>query len=108
MPGTRTLPIPSIKPAEPELAADRGWKVIMYNDEVHDFLSVIFALQRAAGLSVEVAEMVAYEAHTEGRAIVKRGLAEEDALIICGGLRKWTRIEGSTPGVDCEAVPDDD
>ena len=108
MPGTRSIPAPSVQPAAPEAVVDRGWKVILYNDEVHDFLVVILALQRAAGLSVEVAEMVAYEAHTQGRAIVKRGLDKDDALIICGGLRRWTRIEGATPGVDCEAVPDDD
>ena len=33
---------------------------------------------------------------------------EEDALIICGGLRKWTRVEGICPGVDCDALPDDE
>lgn len=108
MPGTRTIPAPQVAPAEPELLPEHGWKVILYNDEFHDFVVVILALQRAAGLSVEVAEMVAYEAHTQGRAVVKRGLEKEDALIICGGLRKWTRIEGVSPGVDCEAVHDDE
>lgn len=108
MPLTPTAPNPIVQPAEPQVIRDPGWKVILYNDEVHDFFSVIFALQRAAGLSLEVAEMVAYEAHTEGRAIVKRGLSEDDALIICAGLRKWTRIEGRTNGVDCEAVPDEE
>lgn len=107
MPGTQTIPAPKIKPAAPEVTPDSGWKVLLFNDEVHDFDLVIFALQRAAGLSLEVAEMVAVECDQEGEAVVKRGLEHDEALIICGGLRKWTRIEGVTPGVACEAVRDD-
>jgi ATP-dependent Clp protease adapter protein ClpS len=107
MPGTITLPI-----AEPELDRaehhDRGWKVLLFNDETTPFEVVIQALQRAAGLSVEVAEMVAWAAHSQGQAVVKRGLLEEDAQIICGGLRRWTRIDGLCPGVRCTAEPDDD
>jgi ATP-dependent Clp protease adapter protein ClpS len=65
MPGTITLPV-----AEPELdraaAHDRGWKVLLFNDETTPFDVVIQALQRAAGLSVEVAEMVAWAAHSQG------------------------------------------
>jgi ATP-dependent Clp protease adapter protein ClpS len=93
--------------AQPDTTIDRGWKVILFNDDVTPFDVVIFALQRAAGLSVEVANMVAQEAHAQGEAVVKRGLTEEDAQVICGGLRKWTRIEGQCPGVRCEAQPDD-
>lgn len=107
MPETTTYPLSRPQPTEPVLDVDPGWKVLLYNDEVHDLLAVVFALQRAAGLSIEVAEMVAFEAHSEGEAVVKRGLSEEDALIICGGLKKWTRIEGQTDGVDCEVVKDD-
>ncbi len=81
--------------------------VVLHNDDVTPFEVVIYALQRAAGLSLEVAEMVAFEAHDEQCAIVKRGLSEEDALIMCGGLRKWSRIEGLCPGLNCEAVHDE-
>lgn len=107
MPDTTVFPKPDLDPATADPASDRGWTVVLYNDEVHDFLSVVLALQRAAGLSLEVAEMVAYEAHSEGRAAVRSGLERDDALIICAGLRKWTRIEGRTAGVDCEAIRDD-
>jgi ATP-dependent Clp protease adapter protein ClpS len=103
---TETLPLPIIKP-DKETAPDRGWKVLLYNDDVTPFDVVVFALQRAAGLSIEVAEMVAYEAHSQGEAVVKRGLTEEDAKTICGGLRAWTRVDGICPGVECEAVEDD-
>jgi ATP-dependent Clp protease adapter protein ClpS len=51
--------------------------------------------------------MVTLEAHREGEAVVRRALTQEDALIMCAGLRKWSRIEGLSPGVHCEAQPDD-
>ncbi|MBA3708035.1 MAG: ATP-dependent Clp protease adaptor ClpS [Planctomycetes bacterium] len=103
---TETLPLPIIKPTS-DVAPDRGWKVLLYNDDVTPFDVVILALQRAAGLSIEVAEMVAVEAHRSGEAVVKRGMTEEDALILCGGLRRWSRIEGICPGVGCDALADD-
>jgi len=103
-----TTVIEKSKPAPVlDATSDRGWKVVIFNDDVTPVDVVVYALQRAAGLSLEVAEMITLEAHQNGEAVVKRGLTEEDALIICGGLRKWTRIEGICPGVDCDAVPDD-
>ena len=109
MAGTTTIPAPKVAP-QPVLddLSDAGWKVVLFNDEVTPFDVVIYGLQRAAGLSIEVAEMVATEAHQEDSAVVKRGLSEEDAKIMCGGLRKWTRIEGLCPGVGCEALKDDE
>jgi len=90
-----------------DTSPDRGWKVLLFNDDVTPFEVVIFALQRAASLSQELAEMVAREAHEQGEAVVKRGLSAEDAQIICAGLRRWSRIDGICPGVGCEAQPDD-
>lgn len=104
MPDTEVIPNPVPGLSDPETSTERGWAVILYNDEVHVLEHVVFALQRAAGLSLEVAQMVAWEAHTEGRARVREGLVRDDALIICAGLRRWTRIEGRTDGVSCEAV----
>lgn len=107
--GTTTIRAPKVV-AQPVTAngTDSGWKVVLHNDEMTPFEVVIYGLQRAAGLSLEVAEMVALEAHNEEAAVVKRGLTEEDAQIICGGLRRWTRIEGLCPGVSCEALKDED
>ena len=108
--GTTTISAPKIR-AQPQQQAlddiESGWKVVLHNDEVTPYDVVIYGLQRAAGLSLEVAEAVANEAHTEESAIVKRGLTEEDSQIICGGLRKWTRMEGICPGVICEPVHDE-
>jgi ATP-dependent Clp protease adapter protein ClpS len=107
MAGTTTISNPRLQPQEPVIETDPGWKVVLFNDDLTPIDVVIYGLQRAAGLSLEVAEMVTVEADSEGSAIVKRGLDEEDALIICGGLRKWTRIEGICPGVHCEAQKDE-
>jgi ATP-dependent Clp protease adapter protein ClpS len=106
MPGTVTISRPQLA-EESATDLDRGWKVLLFNDEVTPFEAVIYALQRAAGLSQELAEEVAWRAHDEGSAVVKRGLDEEDARIICGGLAKWSRIDGVCPGVRAEAEPDD-
>ena len=83
-----------------------GWRVVLFNDDVNAIEMVILALQKAAGLSIEVAEMVAREAHQEGSAVVKRGLNEEDAAVMCGNLKRYSRIPGITPGVT--AIPEID
>ena len=106
VPDTVTISKPKKDP-HPDTGMDRGWKVILFDDEVTPLQVVVFALQRAANLSIEVAEMVTDEAQREGQAVVKRGLTEEDAQIICGGLRTWTRVEGVCPGVRCDKMQDD-
>ncbi len=109
--GTTTISAPKVrKQPKADLldATDAGWKVVLHDDDVTPIELVVYGLQRAAGLSLEVAEAVANEANNEQVAIVKRGLTEEDAQIICGGLRRWTRIEGLCPGVICEALRDED
>ena len=103
------MPTPDTKAYKnPTIHSSRGWKVILFNDDVTPIDVVVYALQRAAGLSQEVAEMVCLEAHREGEAVVRTGLPETEAQVICGGLRRWTRIPGECPGVHCEAMPDDD
>lgn len=82
---------------------DPGWRVILFNDDLTPFDIVIIGLMRAAGLSAEVSEMVALEAHGTGAAVVRRGLQEDEARIMCGRLKAFTRVPGLCPGVDCEA-----
>lgn len=107
MAGTTTISKPTPKVMKPEPPLDPGWKVVLFNDDVTPLDVVVHGLQRAAGLSLEVAEMVALEAHDEDSAVVKRGLDEDDAKIVCASLRKWTRLEGLCPGVRCEAQKDE-
>ncbi len=105
MPGTVTIPKTQTKPVV-KSTLDRGWRVVLFDDDVTPREVVVFALQRAVGLSVEVAEMVTKEVEREGQGIAKSGLSEDDAKMICASLRKWSRIEGLCPGVKCEAQPD--
>ena len=81
-------PLPEL--SDPLTAPEHSWKVILHDDDITPFELVVLALQKAAGLSIEVAEMVAYEAHTESSATVRRGLDEEDARIMCGSLKRHT------------------
>jgi len=54
-----------------------GWKVILYNDDWHDFDDVVRQVQKATGYPLERAEQITYEAHTKGRAVVYTGTKEK-------------------------------
>jgi ATP-dependent Clp protease adapter protein ClpS len=86
---------------------EHGWKVVLHNDDVTPFDIVILGLQMVCGLSEEVAEMVAMEAHNEGSAVAKRGLGEDEAEALCLKLRALTRIPKLCPGVSCHHEHDD-
>lgn len=105
MPGTVAVPKPTPAAAD-RATADPGWKVVLHNDDVTPMEVVILGLQRAAGLSLEVAEMVTLEAHRSGSAVARSGLSQDDAELICIKLRQLTRITGLCPGVVCEALKD--
>ncbi len=107
VPRAGTTTIPRLRPeAAKDTVPDHGWKVVLHNDDVTELDVVIFALQRAAGLSLEVAEMVALEAHHEDTAVVKRGLTQDEADGICTRLVQYSTIQGISDGVRCEALPD--
>lgn len=80
-----------------------SWLVLLFNDEVHDFATVIVALQRGAGLSLELAEAVTLEAHHQGQAIVRSGYSRDEALISCAAIARHSRCHGRFPGLHCEA-----
>jgi ATP-dependent Clp protease adapter protein ClpS len=98
------MPDPHAKPEQDSsVLTDHGWKVVLLNDDVTPFDIVILGLQKACGLSEEVAEMIAVEAHTEGSAVAKRGLSQDDAENLCVRLKAMTRIPRICPGVACAA-----
>ncbi len=74
MPGTDTVIeiSPRILEQIDSLDEDRG-QVILFNDDWHPFDQVIHQLQKATGCSEMDAEMIAYEAHTTGRAVCFEG-----------------------------------
>lgn len=50
--------------------SSEGYKVILYNDEFHSFDQVIAQLMIATRCDREMAEAIAYRAHSNGTAIV--------------------------------------
>ncbi|NRA39241.1 MAG: ATP-dependent Clp protease adaptor ClpS [Planctomycetes bacterium] len=105
MPG---MPTPDTETfSKTDTSTSNGWKVVLFDDDVTPFDIVIYGIQRAAGLSEEVAHMIANEAHNTGEAIVRSGLTETEAQQICAALRRWTRVPDICPGVHCEAMPDE-
>jgi ATP-dependent Clp protease adaptor protein ClpS len=53
------------------------WNVILYNDDVHSFEEVILQVQKATGVSIEMAVEITLEAHHQGRAICFSGSIEK-------------------------------
>lgn len=103
-PGTSPITQPV---GQQQTVTEAGWKMVLLNDDVTPFDMVVVALQRVCGLSEEVAEMIAVEAHTEGSAIAKRGMSQEGAEAGCVRLRALTCIPRRCPGVNCQAERDD-
>ena len=62
---------------EEETRQARPWVVILYNDDWHPYDQVVFQVQKATGCSLEEAEWITYEAHSQGRAIAYSGTQEE-------------------------------
>ncbi len=77
--------------------------MVLFNDDITPIDLVVLAVQKAAGLSLEVAEMIVEEAHRSDNAVVKRGLDRDQAEAICNVLRQETSLDGQLPGVRCEA-----
>jgi ATP-dependent Clp protease adapter protein ClpS len=102
------MPDPSARPEQDgSVLTEHGWKVMLLNDDVTPFDIVVLGLQKVCGLSEEVAEMIAIEAHTQGSAAARRGLSQEDAELLCVKLKACTRIPRICPGVGCTAEHDD-
>jgi len=67
--GTTVLEDPEILAGEdrtPE--TDLPWHVILYNDEHHTFQEVVLQVQKATGVSLEIAFEMTMQVHTTGQA----------------------------------------
>ncbi|MBI2708236.1 MAG: ATP-dependent Clp protease adapter ClpS [Actinobacteria bacterium] len=83
---TITEPV-EVRPAETssptgdeELAADRPWVVLVWNDPINLMSYVTFVLQKLFGYSVEKATELMLQVHHEGRAVVSHGTREKAEL----------------------------
>ena len=70
------------------------WVVILYNDDWHPFDAVVFQVQKAAGCSLEEAEVITYEAHATGRAVAYTGTQEECERV--AGILRQIRLQVET------------
>jgi len=57
------------------------WNVILLNDDFHDFDEVIYQLVLATSCRMEVAEAIAWEAHSKGEAVCFTGSRERCELV---------------------------
>ncbi len=69
---------------EPDLtavaAADRPWKVIVWNDPINLMSYVTFVIQKLFGYSRERAHKLMMDVHTKGKAVVSSGPREKAEL----------------------------
>ena len=87
---------PLVRPRveEEEERLRRPWIVILYNDDWHPYDQVVFQVQKATGCSLEEAEWITWEAHTQGRAIAYTGTAEECERV--AGVLREIRLQVET------------
>jgi ATP-dependent Clp protease adapter protein ClpS len=57
------------------------WNVILLNDDFHAFEEVIVQLVRATSCTLDVAEAIAWEAHSKGEAVCFTGSRERAELV---------------------------
>lgn len=91
---------------DPVATVEHGWRLVLLNDDVTPFDIVVLGLEKACGMSEEVAEMVAVEAHNEGSAVARSGLGRDEAEAMCERLCLVTRIPKMCPGVGCVVEKD--
>ncbi len=72
-----TQKISVITETEEKIETSLPAKVILFNDDYHTFEEVIAQIIKAIRCSREEAELITWEAHTKGRAIVITGELEE-------------------------------
>jgi ATP-dependent Clp protease adapter protein ClpS len=69
VPKPSELPVPVIEEQKKDTGGE-GWAVILYNDDVHSILEVVFLIVQATGFTIEAAEAITMKAHNSGKAIV--------------------------------------
>ncbi|MBI4548979.1 MAG: ATP-dependent Clp protease adaptor ClpS [Ignavibacteriae bacterium] len=82
-----TIPVGPVIELEEEqgidVAIQEPAKVILFNDEIHTFDEVIGQLIKALGCDVAKAESLAWEVHSNGKAVVYQG-----------GMTKCVQVSG--------------
>ena len=76
---TAPIATPSVD-SENELAIDKPWKVIVWDDPINLMSYVTFVFRKVFGYSKEKAEQLMMQVHVEGRAVVSSGNREKAEL----------------------------
>ena len=76
---TAPIATPSVD-TENELAIDKPWKVIVWDDPINLMSYVTFVFRKVFGYSKEKAEQLMMQVHVEGRAVVSSGNREKAEL----------------------------
>ena len=76
---TAPIATPSVD-TENELAIDKPWKVIVWDDPINLMSYVTFVFRKVFGYSKEKAEQLMMQVHVEGRAVVSSGIREKAEL----------------------------
>jgi ATP-dependent Clp protease adaptor protein ClpS len=63
-----------------DLAIERPWIVLVWNDPINLMTYVTFVLQKVFGYSLEKAESLMLDVHHKGRAVVSNGSKEKAEL----------------------------
>ncbi len=95
--GTPSLDLPELlEGEEQETEGALPWNVILYNDDVHSFNEVVFQVQKAVGVSSEIAFEITMEAHTKGQAVCYSG-TRDDCEKVAAVLREIELTVEVTP-----------
>ncbi len=76
---TAPLSTPDVD-TEDDLAIDKPWKVIVWDDPINLMSYVTFVFRKVFGYSEEKAHRLMMEVHVEGRSVVASGAREKAEL----------------------------
>jgi ATP-dependent Clp protease adapter protein ClpS len=79
------LPVPYVTPEQDDELTGEGYRVLLYNDEVHSMDEVALQLVKALACTLDVAASIMLRAHRNGKAVVTittRGEAERVAGVL--------------------------
>jgi ATP-dependent Clp protease adaptor protein ClpS len=78
---TETAPVEfDVPDIDEDLAIERPWIVLVWNDPINLMTYVTFVLQKVFGYSLEKAESLMLDVHHKGRAVVSNGSKEKAEL----------------------------
>ncbi len=66
--------------SDTRITEDRPWVVIVWNDPINLMSYVTFVIQKVFGYPKEKAEVLMWDVHTKGRAVVSNGNREKAEL----------------------------